>query len=177
MKKGFTLIELLVVVLILGVLSSIAMWQYTKLVERAKATEAFSNMFMLEQAVDLYLAQNGYPATKEQTADLPTILNAAGMELSDGNWYGDNYATKNFLYAGWADPDKAHILIQPQGHQYKLLYAKWKDGRTVRACAIPEKDPTDIDIAICKNFPSNYKLGEYRSEIVSGPYPIEAKPK
>ena len=79
MKKGFTLIELLVVVLILGVLSSIAMWQYTKLVERAKATEAFSNMFMLEQAVDLYLAQNGYPATKEQMADLPTILNAAGM--------------------------------------------------------------------------------------------------
>ena len=177
MKKGFTLIELLVVVLIFGILSSIAIWQYTRLVERAKATEAFSNMFMLEQAVDVYLAQNGYPAAAEQTADLPQILNAAGMDLSDGNWYGDNYATKNFLYAGWVDPDKAHILIQPQGHQYKLLYAKWKDGYTRRLCSVPEKDPSDIDTYICKNIPSSYKSNEYHSEIVSGPYPIMAKPK
>ena len=62
MKKGFTLIELLVVVLIIGVLSSVALPQYTKAVERARAAEAVMDMGVLTQAVDRWVLENGLPS-------------------------------------------------------------------------------------------------------------------
>jgi len=40
MKKGFTLIELIVVIIIVGILASVGMTQYTKVVEKGRAGEA-----------------------------------------------------------------------------------------------------------------------------------------
>ena len=40
MKKGFTLIELIVVIIIVGILASVGMTQYTKVVEKERAAEA-----------------------------------------------------------------------------------------------------------------------------------------
>jgi len=58
-KKGFTLLELLIVVIIIGVLASIAMPQYTATIEKARSGEAMINISSVRLALDRYWYQNG----------------------------------------------------------------------------------------------------------------------
>ena len=63
-RRAFTLIELLVVVLIIGILSAVALPQYTKTVEKSRMSEALQITASLRQAVDLYVLENGYQAVE-----------------------------------------------------------------------------------------------------------------
>ena len=93
MKKAFTLIELLVVVLIIGILSAIALPQYTKAVEKARATEMMVNVKHIQDAWELqHLASPG-SATGVETKDI--------VELTGGTWSADGqrYCTKYFVYS------------------------------------------------------------------------------
>ena len=56
--KAFTLIELLVVVLIIGILSAIALPQYSQAVEKSRAAEALSNIGSFKKAVEIWRLAN-----------------------------------------------------------------------------------------------------------------------
>ncbi|WP_428077995.1 type IV pilin protein [Candidatus Avelusimicrobium alvi] len=67
MKKGFTLIELLVVVLIIGILSAVALPQYSRAVEKSRAAEALTIADAVHKGVTLYyLAANSFPSSLDE---------------------------------------------------------------------------------------------------------------
>jgi len=67
---GFTLIELLVVVLIVGILASIAVPQYFKVVEKARVSEAMSLASAIKSAQERYLAGGGTYGTDFTKLDI-----------------------------------------------------------------------------------------------------------
>ena len=58
-KSGFSLVELTIVVVILGVLAMMGVPRYQKVVERAKAVEAFTYLAHIEGAQERHNARTG----------------------------------------------------------------------------------------------------------------------
>src|SRR3989338_7313359 len=58
-KKGFTLTEVLLVVVILSILASMALPNYNKTVERARARDATTNLMAIHAANRIFFTETG----------------------------------------------------------------------------------------------------------------------
>jgi len=74
MRKAFTLIEVLVVVIIIGILASIAIPQYTKTIQKAKTAEAMIALGSLRCAMDRYWYEHVAIGSYDQQLDNATFL-------------------------------------------------------------------------------------------------------
>ena len=143
MKRGFTLIELLVVVLIIGILSAVALPQYTKAVEKSRSAEAIVLSRAIADAEDRYYMANG-----EYSEDITLLdIELAG---SKGSYVGtQGIKTKNFICRATSTSEDAFQNFisfcnrLPQSTYYGI--GRTKSGKM--ACYPYSKEGT----ALCKN--------------------------
>jgi len=68
-RKGFTLIEIMIAVIILGLLVSLAMPIYNKIIEKTKAGEAVNNLRLIQVEEKRFFSRRGYFAYDETPGD------------------------------------------------------------------------------------------------------------
>ena len=93
LQKGFTLVELVIVIVIVGILSIVAVPIYRGYVEKARFTEAISNLRAIADANTMYFMENGTWCS--DIRELPVQLEGELVEI-DNAWRIRN---NNFIYA------------------------------------------------------------------------------
>lgn len=120
-NHGFTLIEILVVIVIIGILSSITIPNYIKIVNRARESSVKSNMHIVNMEVELFsLDHNGsYPS------DVDSIL----PELPAGFRNPFNESEPGLQNSGQPDIEGVVEYETSSPYDKYLIYGFGKDAR------------------------------------------------
>ena len=135
---GFTLIELLVVVLIIGILAAVAVPQYQKAVEKARAVEAINYIRHLRDAQRLYFLANG---------SFASTWDELGVEPFSGN-HKNAIVFKDFNYWFFTNTEGRVQTNHIKGIPYWIQAYAGSDDRIV-CVASPSNTKSN---QFCKSF-------------------------
>ena len=162
MNKGFTLIELLVVVLIIGILSAVALPQYTKAVEKSRATEAITLLGNLANAEEIYKMSTGSYTTDLSLLDiqLPGVGSSTVSTVSTKNFVIT--ATAASATAFTADATRANGGTPITGDNQYAIVLNINNGAITRTCKKTATDTSTTTTAMCKSIANGSANGEIK---------------
>lgn len=180
--RGFTLIELLVVVLIIGILASVAVPQYTKAVEKSRAAGVIQKVKSLQNAVDMYLLANDWPTVQftnlsgtsgRENLDISFKANAtmkrSGLAVSSYMVFDEYYFyvvcehDVCYIIAEDNKPYKEQI-VRASWYRYKN-YTRYQPMDTWNRGTCKYKSDSSAGKAICEYFKQNSLLSNNNWEI------------
>lgn len=167
MNKGFTLIELLVVVLIIGILSAVALPQYTKAVEKSRATEAITLLGSLANAEDIYKMSTGSYTGDLSALDiqLPGVTSTATNTINTKNFKITitNPTTVNgtsTAFSAVAERANNGTVISSGDNQYAITLSIGSNGIISRYCY--QTKSTSTVTAMCKSIANGNAAGQIK---------------
>lgn len=180
--RGFTLIELLVVVLIIGILASVAMPQYTKAVEKSRAAGVIQKVKSLQNAVDMYLLANDWPTV--QFTHLSSISGRENLDISfkanstmkrSGLAVSSYMVFDDYYFYVMCEPDVCYIIaednkpykeqiVRASWYRYKK-YTRYQPIDTWNRGTCKYKSDSSAGKAICEYFKQNSLLSNNNWEI------------
>ncbi|MDD4940006.1 MAG: prepilin-type N-terminal cleavage/methylation domain-containing protein [Candidatus Omnitrophica bacterium] len=106
MRKGFTLLELIIVVIIIGLLATVGIGQYTKAIANAKNSQAKAVLGEMRKAAFAYQSLNGsWPTDAADPVDIAVDLDNDGT--NDVNFRTPTVADFTFTSDGAAGRGQA----------------------------------------------------------------------
>jgi len=123
MKRGFTLIELLITIIIIGILATLAVPNYTNMVEKAKADQAITYLKVIRTGEKIYYSNNfSYTAC----ADLGELKDRIGAEVTDESYlFSVTVPTADeFLATAQRKTDNKTITLDQNGD--RIRDSVWK---------------------------------------------------
>ena len=161
-KKGFTLIELLTVVLIIGVLSALALPNYTRSIERSRAVEAMTGLKTLNDAVYSYSAgRSGSNVCPDSFTKLivsyPGTLSSDKRTLSTKNFEFKLNSATNAYIPGTDCPGITAKRLGGTKYDY-VLWNPYVRGTAGEGASLACTGTTEASIAVCESL-GLYKQG------------------
>ncbi len=154
-KSGFTLIEVLTVVLIIGVLTSIALPNYTRSIERARAVEAMTGLKSLNDAVYAYAAgRSGSNTCPDSFTKLvvsyPGTLSADKRKITTKDFEFTLNAATNAYIPGTDCPGVTAKRLGGTKYDY-VLWNPYVRGTGGKGASLACTSTQEASIAICES--------------------------
>lgn len=167
MKKGFTLIELLVVVLIIGILASVALPQYTKAVEKSRISALYPMARTVETAQKAYYMANGSFSNEISSLDISLPLPYSGTPSCE-------LAQTSPDASRWDDHTVVTLNNHPSAGSYFVAAARRTGPYACSGIKIPLADISSLQAGqmYCYEHVRGFKgaEGDFCAKLMNGTY-------